>query len=89
VEWGPSNAEAHNNLGAMLLAAGDAAGAITRLERAIDLRATYPEAHFNLARAYAAAGRLADATRTAAIAEQQAVAAGKTELAARIRELRR
>ena len=89
VASGPSNAEAHNNLGAMLLAAGDAPGAITRLERAIDLRATYPEAHFNLARAYAAEGRLADATRAAAAAEQQALAAGKTELAAKSRELRR
>ena len=89
VESGPSNAEAHNNLGAMLLAAGDAAGAIARLERAIALRATYPDAHFNLARAYAASGRLADAARAAAVAEQQALAAGKTELAARIRELRR
>ena len=89
VQSGPSNAEAHNNLGAMLVAAGDAAGAIARLERAIDLRAIYPEAHFNLARAYAAAGRLADAGRAAAVAEQQALAAGKTELAAKIRELRR
>jgi tetratricopeptide (TPR) repeat protein len=89
VESGPSNAEAHNNLGAMLLAAGDAAGAIIHLERAIYLRATYPEAHFNLARAYAAAGRLADATRAAALAEQQALTARKTELAAKIRELRR
>ena len=89
VASGPLNAEAHNNLGAMLLAAGDAAGAIARLERAIDLRATYPEAHFNLARAYAAAGRLADAAHAAAVAEQQALAAGKTELAAKVRELRR
>ena len=89
VDSGPSNAEAHNNLGAVLLAAGEPPAAIARLERAVALRPTYPEAHFNLARAYAAAGRLADANRAAATAEEQALAAGKTELAARIRELRR
>ena len=89
VESGPSNAEAHNNLGAVLLATGGAAAAIEPLETAVRLRSVYPEAHFNLARAYATAGRGADAAREAAIAEEQAIAAGKSELAARIRELRR
>jgi tetratricopeptide (TPR) repeat protein/mono/diheme cytochrome c family protein len=89
VESGPENAEAHNNLGAVLLASGDALGAADRLEQAVRLRATYPEAHFNLARAYAALGRRGDAGREAALAEDQAIAAGKRELADRIRELRR
>jgi Flp pilus assembly protein TadD len=88
VESGPGNAEAHNNLGAVRLAIGDAGGAIEPLEAAVRLRSTYPEAHFNLARAYAAVGRAADARRAAAIGEAQAIAAGKAELAARIRELR-
>jgi hypothetical protein len=44
------------------------------------------EAHFNLARAYASAGRLADAINEATIAETQAVAAGKTALTAQIQE---
>jgi tetratricopeptide (TPR) repeat protein len=89
VESGPSNAEAHNNLGAVRVAAGNAPAAIEPLETAVRVRFTYPEAHFNLARAYAAVGRAADANHEAAIAEAQAVAEGKTELAARIRELRR
>jgi hypothetical protein len=46
----------------------------------------YPEAHFNLARAYASADRFEDAVRTATTAETQAIAAGKSALAARIRE---
>ncbi|HXI28826.1 MAG TPA: tetratricopeptide repeat protein [Vicinamibacterales bacterium] len=89
VESGPSNAEAHNNLGAVLLATGGAAAAIEPLEAAVRLRSVYPEAHFNLARAYATSGRSSDAAREAAIAEAQAIAAGKSELAARVRELRR
>jgi tetratricopeptide (TPR) repeat protein len=87
VESGAANAEAHNNLGAVVLASGDAPGAIAYLSDAIRLRAIYPEAHFNLARAYAASGRLADARREAAIADAQALAAGKTELVAKIREM--
>jgi tetratricopeptide (TPR) repeat protein len=83
-----TNAEARNNLGAVLLAAGDA-GAIVYLQQAISLRPTYPEAHFNLARAYASMGRPADAAAEGAVAEAQAVAAGKAELTAQVRELLR
>ncbi len=88
VETGPANAEAHNNLGAVLLATGDARGAIDQLEHAVRLRPTYPQAHFNLARAFAAAGRAADAGRAAAVAEDQATAAGKSDLVVEIRALR-
>ncbi|HMF98793.1 MAG TPA: tetratricopeptide repeat protein [Vicinamibacterales bacterium] len=89
VESAPTNVEAQNNLGAVRVATGNAAGAIQPLETAIRLRFSYPEAHFNLARAYGAVGRAADAHREAAIAEQQAIEAGKTDLAAAIRALRR
>jgi len=88
VRHGPSNAEAHNNLGAVLIV-GEPARAIALLHRAIVLRPVYPEAHFNLTRALASAGRIEDALRTAAIAEQQAAAADKTALLEQIRELRR
>ena len=46
----------------------------------------YPEAHYNLARALAAAGRFAEAIAEATIAEAQAVASGKSALLAQIRE---
>jgi tetratricopeptide (TPR) repeat protein len=88
VEHGPSNAEAHNNLGAVLIV-DDPARAIALLQRAIALRPEYPEAYFNLTRALAAAGRLDEARRTAAIAEEHARAAGKAELVEQIRALRR
>jgi len=89
VESGPANVEAHNNLGAVLIAAGDVQTAIAHLEEAVRLRYDYPEAHFNLARAYTVLGRAADADREAAIGETQALAAGKSSLAAQLRALRR
>ena len=61
-------------------------GAIPHLQQAIDLRPTYPEAHFNLARAYAATHQLEAAIRAATVAEAQADEAGKRELTARIRD---
>jgi tetratricopeptide (TPR) repeat protein len=87
VAAGPDNAEAHNNLCAVSLAAGgDMSVAIPACERAVRLRPNYPEAHFNLARAYASAGRFDDAIRTATTADDQAIAAGKTALSAQIKE---
>ena len=83
---GPANAEARNNLGAVLLAFGEAAASIPHLLEAIRLRPVYAEAHFNLGRAYASAGRFAEAIGEATIAEAQAVAAGKTTLATQVRE---
>jgi len=46
----------------------------------------YAEAHYNLARAYAAASRFAEAIAEATIAETQASAAGKAPLAAMVQE---
>jgi hypothetical protein len=46
----------------------------------------YPEAHFNLARAYASLRQFDDAIGAATIAEAQAVDAAKADLSARIRE---
>jgi tetratricopeptide (TPR) repeat protein len=89
VDTGRTNAEAHNNLGAVLLASGDPRAAVAHLEEAVRLRSTYPQAQFNLARAYAAVGRAADADRAAARAEAQAIAAGRDDLVAQIRGLRR
>jgi len=86
VQSGPANAEAHNNLGAVLLAVDEAMRSIPYLQRAILLRPTYPEAHFNLARAYASTRRFEEAIRAATIAEEQALAAGKSALTAQIRE---
>src|SRR5258706_148811 len=60
--------------------------ALPECERAVRLRTIYPEAHFNLARAYAMAGRFDDAIRAATTADEQAGAAGKTALSAQIRE---
>ena len=74
------------NLGAVLQASADAAGAIPHRVRAIALRAVYPEAHFNLTRAYASAGQLDAAIRAAVVAREQEADAGKTELGARIQE---
>ena len=83
---GPTNAEAHNNLGAVLLGSGNAAEALVRLEVAVRLRPAYPEAHFNRARAYALLRRFDEAIQAATIADEQAASAGKTALMAQIRE---
>jgi Flp pilus assembly protein TadD len=69
-----------------LLRGGAVEGSRRYLEQAIRLQPTYPQAHFNLARALAARGRYAEATRAAATAEEQAIAAGQTELVAAIRD---
>jgi tetratricopeptide (TPR) repeat protein len=68
------------------LASGDAGAAIAHLQEAIRLRPIYAEAHFNLARAYAALRRIDEAIQAATIAEAQAAAAGKTALTAQVRE---
>ncbi len=83
----PSNAEAQNNLGAVLLASGQGPAARAALQRAVALRPTYPEAHFNLARIAVLDDRRDDALREAAVAEAQAMAAGKTDLVEQIRAL--
>ena len=85
----PANTEAHNNLGAVLLASGSRPAARAALDRAIALRPEYAEAHFNLARLDALEGRSDEALSEAAIAEAQAVAAGKMALRDQIQELRR
>ena len=46
----------------------DAAGAIPHLRQAIELRPIYPEAHFNLARAYASTRQFEAAIRAATVA---------------------
>ena len=83
----PSNAEAQNNLGAVLLARGQGPAARAALQRAVALRPTYPEAHFNLVRIAVLDDRRDDALREAAVAEAQAMAAGKTDLVEQIRAL--
>ena len=85
----PANTEAQNNLGAALLASGSGPTARAALDRAIALRPDYAEAHFNLARLDALEGRRDEALSEAAIAEAQAVAAGKTALRDQVQELRR
>ena|SRR5450759_3664768 len=86
VDAGPSNAEAHNNLGGVLVAFGQIDEAVRLLETALRLRPVYAEAHFNLARAHAAAGRFDEAIRAATTASEEAAAAGKTQLGDQIRE---
>ncbi len=83
----PSNAEAQNNLGAVLLVRGQGPAARAALQRAVALRPTYPEAHFNLARIAGLDDRRDDALQEAAVAEAQAMAAGKTDLVEQIRAL--
>jgi tetratricopeptide (TPR) repeat protein/mono/diheme cytochrome c family protein len=87
VATNPDNAEAQNNLGAVSLALGRGSAARASIEHAIALRPTYPEAHFNLARLGALENRRDEALREAAVAEAQAMAAGKTALADQVREL--
>jgi len=62
------------------------AAAIPHLQEAIRMRNDYPEAHYNLARAYAALERFDDAIAEATIAERQALAANKGALVTQIRE---
>ena len=88
IELRPGYVEAHNNLGAVLLALGQPS-ARAAVERAIALRPVYPEAYFNLARIDLLDDRRDDALRVAAIAETQATTAGKTALVDQIRELLR
>jgi protein O-mannosyl-transferase len=59
----PANAGAWNNLGNILEAGGDRAGAIERYRRALALVPAYADAHYNLGRAEAASGRLEEAAR--------------------------
>lgn len=59
----PDDVEALNNLGYAQLASADVPGAVASLERAVALRPTYADAHFNLARALERTGRDADAVR--------------------------
>src|SRR6185436_18892004 len=86
VAAGAANVEARNNLGAVLVAFKEFAAAIPHLLEAIRMRNDYPEAHYNLARAYAALERFGDAIAEATIAEQQAAGMGKSALVAQIRE---
>lgn len=50
VELAPSNPQAHQNLGAVLLSRGALTEAERHLHEALRLRPDYPEAHYNLAR---------------------------------------
>jgi tetratricopeptide (TPR) repeat protein len=70
----PGDWSAHNNLGTLLLARGEAAAAETELERALAIRADVPELHHTMADALLQLGRRDDA-RTA-YARALAVAPG-------------
>jgi arylsulfatase A-like enzyme/Tfp pilus assembly protein PilF len=61
----PGNPVVQANLGAVALAQGRVEAALTALRAAIDLAPEFHEARFNLARAYAQAGRREEATREA------------------------
>ena len=63
VKLAPALFSARLALGIVRLELGDVASAITELERAAALAPGSPQAHFMLARAYARAGRTADADR--------------------------
>ena len=63
VKLAPALFSARLALGIVRLELGDVASAITELERAAALAPGSPQAHFMLARAYARAGRTADANR--------------------------
>lgn len=68
VERNPDAWLAHNNLGRVLLEAGDLPGAEEELQRAVRLRPDSPEAHANLGNALAARGDDAQAAREYAAA---------------------
>jgi Tfp pilus assembly protein PilF len=57
IELQPADAEAHNNVGIVLLQTGRPQDAIPSLRRAIELKPEYSEAHYNLANAYTNAGQ--------------------------------
>jgi protein O-mannosyl-transferase len=57
----PGNAGAWNNLGIILAASGDQAGAIQDYERALSIAPTYAYAHYNLGNSLLATGRAAEA----------------------------
>jgi tetratricopeptide (TPR) repeat protein len=61
VKLAPEDFATHVTLGRVLLDSDDAAGAMRELETAIKLAPGSPEAHFNLAVAYAKVGRKEDA----------------------------
>jgi tetratricopeptide (TPR) repeat protein len=63
VALAPRSGRAHEIYGRALLQSGDTNQAVAELEKAVDLAIDLPEAHFSLARAYAAANRPADAER--------------------------
>ena len=57
----PSDAEAHNNLGAVLIALGRLDEAATRFRRALEIKPDYAEAHSNLGTVLQDFGRLDEA----------------------------
>jgi tetratricopeptide (TPR) repeat protein len=63
VELEPESFVAHNALGRLLVASGDLAGGIAELEKAKKFGPDSPDTHFELASAYAKAGRSQDAAR--------------------------
>jgi tetratricopeptide (TPR) repeat protein len=63
LEVAPKDAEAANNLGAVLLRLKNIRGAIETLEQAVQLNPRLIKAHASLAQAYQRAGRSADAQR--------------------------
>ncbi|MEM1177856.1 MAG: tetratricopeptide repeat protein [Acidobacteriota bacterium] len=63
---GPSDrARLHHDLGNVLLASGDADGAVVELERAAELEPDYLDAHFNLANVYGQLERWDDVEKAA------------------------
>ncbi|MGP8251155.1 MAG: tetratricopeptide repeat protein [Terracidiphilus sp.] len=63
LQLAPKNASAHMVLGEGLIAKGDSAGGIHELEAARDASPDMVRVHWDLVRAYTAAGRVADAQR--------------------------
>lgn len=65
LELKPDHLDANYEAATLLLEAGDAAAAATRLERVVSASPIHLGAHFKLARAYRALGRMDDAAREA------------------------
>jgi len=63
VAQNPSSWPSQVNLGVLLYTAGNGTEAVTHLEKAVQLRPDYPEAHNDLGNAYLQTRRLADARR--------------------------